>query len=342
MNGNTNMNSYLEAQNPGKKDASFSFWRLVFLGLMSAALSSLQPFWLFVPVPLTLALLIYGRGKGTLLGVVGTAVLLMLSINTKVYPLAAVAVFAGAFIEALLIGEIFYRKMNPIRGLLMTGFIMLAIVTVGIGMAHYFGKVSLTEVLTQFVTTMLEHIKNSNAEFLNAGGEEARLWRDYISQPDLLVRKIIEIAPMALFGSIYFGLWLCLFIVLRNSLVWKQKLNYPFLLRDLIEFKVPFQIVWALIFGLALYLVGDQFLGEKALVWGQTIIYCVGVFYFFQGFGVFSDFLSFLRIYGFIRVMMMFLTIFTAWRFIAIVGLFDVWFNFRRFFKKKNDEGDML
>lgn len=336
------MNSYFEAQPPRKNPQDFSWGRLAFLGLMSAALSSFQLFWLFVPVPLTLALLIYGRGKGAMLGLVGTLLLFVLSINTKIYPLVAVAVFAGAFVEALLIGEIFYRKMNPIKGLLIAGFVMLSIITIGIGSAHFLGKISLSEVVLQSVTTMLEQVKNTNAEFLKAGGEEARMWRDFISQPELLVKKIMEIAPMALFGSIYFGLWLCLFIVLRNSLVWKQKLNYPFLLRDLIEFKVPFQIVWALIFGLALYLLGDQFFGERALVWGETIIYCVGIFYFFQGFGVFSDFLTFIRIFGFIRMTMIFLTIFTAWKFIAVVGLFDVWFNFRRFFKKKNNEGDML
>lgn len=342
MNENLKTNTYFEARPPQKESQGFLWGRLAFLGLMSAALSSFQLFWLFVPVPLTMAILIYGRGKGLALGVLGFALLLGLSLTTQVYPIAAVTVFAGAFIQASIIGEVIIRKMNPIKGMLVAGLIMLGIVVVGIASAHYLGKVSIHDATTQAVTQFIDQVKASNAEIMNGSGEEARLWRDYMEQPGVLADKIIAMAPMAIFGSVYFGIWLCLFIILRNSIVWKERLNYPFVLKDLIEFRVPFNMVWALIFGLVMYLLGGSLYGERAEVWGETIIYCAGVFYFFQGFGVFSDLLNKLRLFGFTRAIMIVLTVFTAWRILAIVGLFDVWFNFRKYFTKKNDEGDML
>jgi len=342
MNENLKTNTYFEARPPQNESTGFSWGRLVFLGLMSAALSSFQLFWLFVPVPLTMAILIYGRGKGLALGVLGIGALLVLSLTTQIYPLAAVTVFAGAFIEAAILGEIIIRKMNPIKGMLVAGLLMLAIVVAGIATTHFFGKVSIHEATTQAVTQFIEQVKSSNTEIMNGSGEEARIWRDYMEQPGVLADKIIAMAPMAIFGSIYFGLWLCLFIILRNSLVWKERLNYPYVLKDLIEFRVPFNMVWGLIFGLVMYLLGGTLYGEQAEIWGETIIYCTGVFYFFQGFGVFSELLNKLRLFGFTRAIMIVLTVFTAWRLIALVGLFDVWFNFRKYFKKKNDEGDML
>lgn len=88
-------------------------------------------------------------------------------------------------------------------------------------------------------------------------------------------------------------------MVLRNSVIWKQKISYPYSLRDIIEFKVPEFFVWPLIAGLALFLGGEYFLGEKAEVIAVNILYCLSIFYFFQGFGVLADFLTHIRIVGF-------------------------------------------
>jgi len=36
------------------------------------------------------------------------------------------------------------------------------------------------------------------------------------------------------------------------------------------------------------------------------------------------------------------LTIVASFKYLAIIGMFDLWFDFRKYFTKKNDEGDML
>lgn len=38
----------------------------------------------------------------------------------------------------------------------------------------------------------------------------------------------------------------------------------------------------------------------------------------------------------------MIITVFAVWRVLVIVGVFDMWINFRKYFKKKDNEGDML
>lgn len=69
----------------------------------------------------------------------------------------------------------------------------------------------------------------------------------------------------------------------------------------------------------------------------------MGVFYLFQGFGVYNDFLKYLKIGGFIKTMFIAFTFILANKFLAILGIFDLWFDFRRFFtNKKKDEGDTI
>ena len=97
-------------------------------------------------------------------------------------------------------------------------------------------------------------------------------------------------------------------------------------------------MVFLLIAGLGLA-VGGEHIGLAAYeAWGFTIIKCLGLFYFFQGFGVFSDFLSFIGIAGFFRTLIVMAIIFMANYIIALAGLFDNWFDFRRYFIKRNIE----
>jgi len=131
-------------------------------------------------------------------------------------------------------------------------------------------------------------------------------------------------------------------MILRNSLVWRIRHAYPFGLKDLVRYKVPDFFVWPLIAGLALFL-GAEAIAPWAEVLGGNILACLGIFFFFQGFGVFVDLLSFLGINGFFRSILIVSTVFMGWKVLVLAGLFDIWVDFRRFMKtKKNDEGDSL
>ena len=45
----------------------------------------------------------------------------------------------------------------------------------------------------------------------------------------------------------------------------------------------------------------------------------------------------FLKIFGFLRPLLVIFTVFMAARVIALVGVFDMWANFRRFLTHKNE-----
>jgi uncharacterized membrane protein required for colicin V production len=67
----------------------------------------------------------------------------------------------------------------------------------------------------------------------------------------------------------------------------------------------------------------------------MTLIKCLGIFYFFQGFGVLSELLNFLGLFGFLRTLIVIVTIFTGNYLVAVAGLFDNWFDFRKYFNKQ-------
>jgi uncharacterized membrane protein len=84
----------------------------------------------------------------------------------------------------------------------------------------------------------------------------------------------------------------------------------------------------------------DYGLGKIASVVGGNILYCLGVFYLFQGFGVYSDFLQYLRIRGFLKTLFIVFTLVMAFKFLAIIGMFDLWFDFRKYLTNTNNKND--
>ena len=132
--------------------------------------------------------------------------------------------------------------------------------------------------------------------------------------------------------------------MLKLGPLWRSVHSYPYNIRNLTSFKVPFSFVWPLIIGLVLA-VGNAYeqLGDWAEVAGYNILLMLGIFYFFQGFGILSELLNKWRIFGFFRTMVIFFSVIMGYQVLALVGVLDTWVDFRRLFNKKNnDEGDKL
>ena len=172
--------------------------------------------------------------------------------------------------------------------------------------------------------------------------EETREVRDILDNPERLVDKVYSNIPGILFFGVFAAVWLSLFVTLRNSPIWRYRVLYPYTLKELINFKVPEYLIWLLIVGLVLFVGSDHGLGAMAEVAGTNILVCLSVLYFFQGFGVYNDFMTFLRIRGFLRIIFTAFTVLYTWKILVGVGIFDLWFNFRKFFKKQNGEGDKI
>ena len=329
---------------------SLSLGKLAFLGVLSIALFKFLPLAMLTPVPLIFGILLYGRAKTAYLAIICSAALWGLaSIGNEANELQlAVSTTLGyllIYLNAILIGEVILRKIHPVKGLLTIGMIVVAL-SAGI-LALYIATASspIEKQIESSLIQTFEIAKESNPgikETLNAGGEKALVLKDLFSKPEEIAKGIVQWIPAGVFISVYLGLYLCMMIVLRNGILWKKAHPYPFTIKDLIKFQVPFPVIYFVIFALTL-LLGQEYLGgEVATIIGSNILYCLGIFYFFQGFGVMLDFLTWLNVVGFFRSILVVVTLWSAWRVVVLVGLFDIWLNFRRFFKKnKNNEGDI-
>jgi hypothetical protein len=333
-----------ESHNFNNFDQRASLPKLMFLAVISIALCSFGPLAVFAPVPLILAFLLYGRMTTLFLGGVSTAILWGISIKFTQLPLLLVGMYLMALLYAVLIAEVIFRNIDPVKGLMRSGLVIITILGVSLFWYNQLGKVSIKSHLLAAIEATFVKVKENNKEVMSDGGEEARVIQDVLAKPHELADEIYNLLPSIIFIFSFLGLWVSLYMTLRNSLIWRYKNLYQFSLRDLIHFRAPDFFVYPLIVSLVLLVSADYGLGKTASIVGGNLLYCLGVFYLFQGFGVYSDFLKYLRIRGFIKTLFIVFTLVMAFKFLAIIGMFDLWFDFRKYLQNKensNDKGDI-
>ena len=331
-----------QTHNIGNFDSRASFPKLMFLAVIAILLCSFGPLSIFAPVPLILAFLLYGRTTTLFLGVFSSIILWLISIKFTQLPFFLMGMYLTALLFAILVAEVIFRNMDPVKGLIRGGAVLVTIVGVSLFWYNQLGQNSLKIQILKGIETTFSKVKENNKEVIAAGGEEGRAVQDMLSRPDELANEIYSILPSIVFIIVFVGLWISLYMTLRNSLIWRYKNLYNYSLNDLIHFKAPDFFVYPLICSLILMLGADYGLGKTAGVIGGNLLYCLGVFYLFQGFGIYSDFLKYLRIRGFVKTMFIVFTLIMAFKFLAILGMFDLWFDFRKYLKNsEKNEGDM-
>ncbi len=320
--------------------------RMLFLGIMSLVLCSfgaLSPFLsVFAPVPLAIGLLLYGPLKMVLMGLgfVTALVVLIFQFPGSQFEWST-SVFVMAWFYAFGVREMVKRELPPIRGLVVISLGITVFMVALIALTVMVTGKSVESHILDLVTPTLAALKSQSSDALSSGGDLGRQLRDFIEKPELLVQKIMTFLPATLFTGIVITAWTSIFLVLRNSLIWRQFNFYPFGLKHYTSFRMPHFWIWFVIIGLTLILGGDSLKMEMAEVIGRNILFFLGVFYFIQGFGIFLDFLRHLGFSGFFRNVFLVFGIFFGWQVLAIVGVFDTWINFRRLFIKKDNEGDL-
>ncbi len=312
--------------------------KLLLLGLMALGLCMFMPLTIFAPVPLALSFLIFGRIRSWSLTLGLSIPLLALALFAKDSEWSKFGMVLGgglvyAHLSAVAVSEIIFRRLHPSQGLMSASLIMVLSGAVLVGGLSVSGKINPANEIKSFMTAQLNEYKKLQQE-AQIPGEEAREVIAYLEKPELILRWL----PAAMALSMVLGLWVVLFVVLRNSQVWRRALEYPYKLSDLMRFQVPELWVWPLILGLSLYVGSDYGLGEKAEIWGGNLLYALAPFYFFQGLGVYLDFLAYLRLAGPLRAIFVFLTVYTGWKYLVVLGVFDLWVNFRRFMMNSSEK----
>jgi hypothetical protein len=307
--------------------------RLVLLGLSSVVLCMSFIMSVFAPFPIAIAIILYGRTKGLLIGLLG----LVLSFAFSAFYFSDLTLFGFYFcvlIFGFAIAEIVTRGISPVKGLVTFGLGFILILFAG------FGAVIKSENMTvqQFVLKQLELSKSKldqQKKLIEQSTQENAIEiLQLLDRPDLIAKELIESLPSYLFMGVFVMLWFNMFLVLKSRRLLLTANEYPYSEKNLLNFKVPFGFVILLAVALVLVVWGKEIGYQYSEVVGFTIVKCLGIFYFFQGFGIFSDLLTFMGIMGFFRSLIVMVVIFMAYYLIVAAGLFDNWFDFRKYFEK--------
>jgi hypothetical protein len=303
------------------------------------ALCSFIPFSIFAPVPLVIAALLFGRVVALAVGAISFVILLFM-FNYLGLSMVVAGLFVISSIYAALMTEVVLKGIHPVRGIIGSGVIIIVSISALLGVSLLASDISLREELLQLVNTVITQFKQENQQMLSRGGEEVRTMLALLNHPEEVVDEMLRWLPSALFGTAYMILWASFFMLLKNATVWKRVTPYRYTVRDLISFRMPDFMIFPLIGALALILAGEYLFGAVGVTIGGNLLYCLGLFFFFQGIGIYVDFLRYVGIFGFFRSVLTAFTIVFAWKVLALMGVFDMWFNFRKWFVKKDSNNN--
>lgn len=288
----------------------------------------------FSPYPLALVSSFVGRKKGLIF----SFILLVISyfVSTVLFrSIFSFAVFALVTLVSFMISEIVRLKVSPVKGIFLCGLVLIGSISFTSYAALSFKDLTLKQFILNTIADNKEAFDLQKEQLMkSAKSDEAFQSLTLLDQPDIFADTIIKEAPVYLVAGSFMIIWFNLFLLIRSQ---------RFLLKDktsaisefsLLYIKLPDNLIWLVIVSLAMVLVGDQVSATLPIV-GSVLVSALGVFYFFQGFGIYISFLNYVNVTGFFRTMLIVFTIVTANYILVLIGLFDMFFNFRRFFIKK-------
>ena len=334
------MTAAIETKPQNSSSQWHSLGKLIALCAFAAMMSTFGPFALVAPAAIALAFIHFGFLRVSVAVSVLSLGLYFLG-GQNISAVGSILTFAYSAIVGLVIDRFTYYRVHPVKGVLYGGVTFYLIVLLISGLGIYFSGSSLNEIILSQVNVFIDQMKQSPEyeQIISAGGEQAIELKSFVASPELLVNQVVNWLPSVLFISIFASLWASFYFVLRNSLTWRVGRKYPFGLMHLTFFKLPFSFVYPLIAGLVMSLVGDSIEGYDFSVIGFNLLYSLGALYFFQGFGVVYDFLTVKGYRGIFKSLLVTLAVVFMWRLVVLVGVLDLWINFRKFYVKKI-EGD--
>lgn len=309
--------------------------RLVMMGIFSALLCFSIFMTVFTPYPLGLSSVLYGRAKGAVVAFIG---LITCYFSLKVWgqDLTVFFFFILSIAISFALSEVVRREINPIKGIVGVGVIITSLVSGFI----FIGTLSTEETIKERLTVEFKKIQplleEQRKKVEAAGDSQPFELEALLAQPNLMAQTVIENAPSIFLVGLFIMLWANLFLLLKSNRLVKRMNDAKYSENFLLDFKMPDQTIWFVIVSLALTIWGEE-IGPWFSIIGMTSLKTLGVFYFFQGFGIYLAFLDFLKLTGFFRSLMVVITVLTAGQVLAVVGLADMFVNFKKLMKRKED-----
>lgn len=309
--------------------------RLFLVVGISLVLAVSQFFTLIAPFPLSLGVIMFGRTKGYSL--MGACLLLLLAYaSVDVVGLTYFTSYAIVSVIAVAITETILRKVSPMKGVFRAGLALLGVAALITSFSLATSEFSIKKNVVELIKQNKQMLSKEQVEAIKQSGNDWSLV--FLENPEKFADRVMDELPIFICVGVFFTLWANMLLVLRSRKMFIPRTVYPFSDHHLIRFKVPEQAIWGVIVSLILVVFGADLGGRWTEVAGFTMLYTFGVFYFFQGFGLYLDLLTMMKIVGFIRFFLVGITLVTASKLLAALGLFDMFFNFRKRMFKKNKE----
>jgi hypothetical protein len=311
-----------------------------FNGLRGALYMALSSLFLFISVlfslfsafPLSLAIFKLGRGKGYfVILMTWLAVFVISQFNGN--GISLFLSFLPSVVVGISLGEILLRREKPSKGIIKYGLSLSTFVLLVYGFMYATKKPVIDKALGDYAQTVITEIESKKAEIGQSGdGNQIFEVLAFFKNKDEFIKTVVNMFPRFIFVGVFISLWVNLILVLRLRRFFFTRLEYPFSDKDLLSFKIPDEIIWGLIAFIGVTIYGYYTPNEQMASIGETGLWCVGVFYFFQGMGIFLDSLTAFKIVGFFRFFIIFgLLMFVPfwWAVIALIGVFNTFFDFR-------------
>lgn len=332
------MDSQSQATLKVSKNSSFDNTKGMFLlGIVTIIMVLTLPFSFLAPVPLALGLLTFS--KKDIILFVGT-ICLMTGVLVAILPqvgLPSIVLLLTSLAYSYLVTRGIKQNTNPIDILIFSGAIVVVCGFTLLLLFKLFSDVSLSDQIANIVKESVAKVYSANKQiFDSASSDEARAWKEIFANPEILVKKVLWWLPGFFFISGYLVIWVTLSLVLKYKRVWRSRIKFNYTVRDLMKFTTPDWFVYVLILGLVMAFIGNY---SKIIILesiGVNTLISIALFYFFEGIGVYHDFLRAIKIVAPFSSFLILIMIFSGWELLVIIGLLNYWVNFRKFMKKKD------
>ncbi len=307
-----------------------SMSRLLLLGASSVILCLSYLMAVFTPFPVAIATIMYGRVKGYAVALLGFSICIFLGLTLMKGDFTGAGTYLFLSFIGLLIAEILKKDWAPVRSLVFAGLSFIAIILASVGITLKTQKLDLHAVVSNEITRIQDQLKKARID----GTLKQDLDEIGLGQPaEELATQTLKTFPGYFIMGIFFVLWVNSYLALKARRLLQPTLDHKYDERTLLDFKMPLWGVYFVVTGLVLVLVADKIpYGDFT---GMTLLRTVAVFYFFQGFGIFLSALNHYGILGFFRTLIVMLIVFFMPWILALVGLFDTWFDFNNKLKKQ-------
>ncbi|HOK39843.1 MAG TPA: DUF2232 domain-containing protein [bacterium] len=311
------------------KTHKYSTYEIVEAGLFASISAVIYfLFGIFSSIPITILILKYSLKTGILASIVATIIVYFFSGILYTFMFVTIFVFTGILMAYF----IKYKQIKPYINIIFTSAIVFFIF---IFFLLIFMKLQRIDI-TSFISQKIEIAKKTALSFSNKFNFSSVKEREAIINMQISFLK--KSLPSLFYSSIFINTLLSYFVL---QYVCKSfKINLPYL-EKFLQFNLDDYFIWFLLIAFAGVLFLKQYKFLYLLCMNLGII--LFIFYFIQGLAVIKfwflkyDIKPIFQLFFFILIFLLGLIIF-----IGVLGIFDVWFDFRNLHKKEEEEGKKI